>query len=269
VRIVEIEVVARQRLLQPHGEVVVSGLDFRNSFHFHPLCKADLFVPCGGRPESVKLADVHNLFEEDGKTPKFRFIVEGANLFFSHDARTVLEQKGVALFKDASTNKGGVTSSSLEVLAALTLNDAEFKEHMSVQDIKHPPAFYSAYVKQICARIEADAGLEFEVVYRENKRTGINRHTLTDIVSDKINKLVAAINRSALYDDVKLRRNVLAKVIPSTLVNLVGLDNVLVRVPDSYLRATFSTYIASRYVYQFGIDSNEFTFYDFMAQLKG
>lgn len=40
----------------PNGEFVESGLQFRNNFHLHPLCKADLFVPCGGRPESINLS---------------------------------------------------------------------------------------------------------------------------------------------------------------------------------------------------------------------
>jgi glutamate dehydrogenase len=38
----------------------------------------------------------------------------------------VLEDAGILLFKDASTNKGGVTSSSLEVLAGLAMDDIEF-----------------------------------------------------------------------------------------------------------------------------------------------
>ncbi len=41
--------------------------------------------------------------------------MEGANLFISEGARKKLADSGVILFKDASTNKGGVTSSSYEV----------------------------------------------------------------------------------------------------------------------------------------------------------
>ncbi len=44
-----------------------------------------------------------------------------------------MAEAGVVIFKDASANKGGVTSSSLEVLAALSLSDAEFQKHMTVQ----------------------------------------------------------------------------------------------------------------------------------------
>ena len=45
--------------------------------------------------------------------------IVGANLFFTQAARLALEKEGVILFKDASANKGGVTSSSLEVIFLL------------------------------------------------------------------------------------------------------------------------------------------------------
>jgi glutamate dehydrogenase len=41
---------------------------------------------------------------------------------------------GVVLFKDASANKGGVTSSSLEVLVGLGLSDTEYLELMTSQN---------------------------------------------------------------------------------------------------------------------------------------
>ncbi|KAH9253424.1 hypothetical protein BASA81_008621 [Batrachochytrium salamandrivorans] len=104
----------------PDGTVIESGIKFRNEFHLSHMSCADLFVPCGGRPESVDLNNVHLLFKEDGTTPRFKYIVEGANLFFTQEARLRLEKAGAVIFKDASANKGGVTSSSLEVLAALS-----------------------------------------------------------------------------------------------------------------------------------------------------
>lgn len=80
-----------------------------------------------------------NLIDAEGK-PNFKYVVEGANLFFTQQARLFLEKKGVVLFKDSSTNKGGVTSSSLEVLAGLSLTDEEYKEEMMFKDGK-PSAF--------------------------------------------------------------------------------------------------------------------------------
>jgi len=42
----------------PCGTEVDSGVKFRNGFHLNPMVKADYFVPCGGRPESVNLENV-------------------------------------------------------------------------------------------------------------------------------------------------------------------------------------------------------------------
>jgi len=61
-------------------------------------------VPCGGRPEAVNISNVSNLIDAEGK-PNFKYVVEGANLFFTQQARLFLEKKGVVLFKDSSTNK--------------------------------------------------------------------------------------------------------------------------------------------------------------------
>lgn len=48
-----------------------------------------------------------NLVDSEGK-PHFKYVVEGANLFFTQQSRLYLEKKGVVLFKDSSTNKVGV-----------------------------------------------------------------------------------------------------------------------------------------------------------------
>lgn len=85
------------------GEIVLDGTDFRNSAHLR--YKADLFVPCGGRPEAVNISNMNALIDGDGK-PHFKYIVEGANLFFTQQARLLLEKRKVILFKDSSTNKG-------------------------------------------------------------------------------------------------------------------------------------------------------------------
>lgn len=62
----------------PSGEVVSNGTTFRNTFHLRePIY--DIFVPCGGRPESIDLTSAAGLIE-DGKT-RVPYIVEGANSF--------------------------------------------------------------------------------------------------------------------------------------------------------------------------------------------
>jgi glutamate dehydrogenase len=106
-------------------------------------------------PESVNVNNVSKLWDADG-VPNFKYLVEGgeslglreapqmtlahlfasprsriaANLFVTQSARLQLEKKGVVLFRDSSANKGGVTSSSLEVLAGIALSDDRFLELM-------------------------------------------------------------------------------------------------------------------------------------------
>ena len=141
---------------------------FRNEFHLNPMVKADYFVPCGGRPESVNLENVDKMFDENGKL-RFPHIVEGANLFITEPARHVLEDAGCVLFKDASTNKGGVTSSSLEVLAALSFNDEEFAKYMAADEDGRFPDFYKQYVDEIIERVESNARNEFEIIWAMHK----------------------------------------------------------------------------------------------------
>jgi len=252
-------------IVLPSGEKVESGLAFRNDFHLHPLSKADLFVPCGGRPASINLNNVKQLFV-DGQ-PKWKMVVEGANLFFTQDARVVLEKAGTIHYKDASTNKGGVTSSSLEVLAALALTDSEHSEHMQVKDPAHVPQFYQEYVKQVQAIISQNAKHEFECIWREHQLTGIHRCVLTDKVSEKINKLNDIASGSELYNNEKLRTAVLREVLPKRLQELVPIEEILKRIPDNYARASFSSYLAAHFVYKFGLNAHDFAFFEFVDQL--
>lgn len=246
----------------PNGEVVENGLQFRNTFHTHPLATSTVFVPCGGRPESVDLYNVQNLVGEDG-VPKFKYIVEGANLFFTQEARLRLERAGVVIFKDASANKGGVTSSSLEVLAALAFNDEEFAEHMCVRDGK-VPEFYQAYVKEVQAIIERNATWEFEALWKEHKKTGTPISVLSDDLSVAIVQLNEQLQHTNLWDDVSLRRAVLTKAFPKLLLDKLGLDTLLARVPESYVKAIFGAYLASQFVYKYSSRPNNFAFFEFM-----
>ncbi len=136
----------------PSGEVINNGTLFRNTFHLRDNGLTDCFVPCGGRPESIDLSTVNKLIKKGKST--IPYIVEGANLFITQDAKLRLEEAGCILFKDASANKGGVTSSSLEVLASLSFDDQGFIENMCVGADGNPPEFYKNYVKEVQATIK-------------------------------------------------------------------------------------------------------------------
>jgi glutamate dehydrogenase len=212
----------------PNGEVVNNGTSFRNTFHLRNTGLTDSFVPCGGRPESIDLSSVSKLIVK-GKSI-IPYIVEGANLFITQDAKLRLEAAGCILFKDASANKGGVTSSSLEVLASLSFDDAGFVENMCVGHDGKPPAFYNAYVREVQAKIQENARLEFEAIWREHKQTKIARSTLSDTLSIAITKLDEELQKSDLWDDIKLRRSVLEDALPKLLLEKIGLDTIIHRV---------------------------------------
>ena len=219
-------------------------MQFRNNFHLNEIVTADYFVPCGGRPESINLENVDKMFKSDGK-PRFPHIIEGANLFITEAARNVLQDAGIILFKDASTNKGGVTSSSLEVLAALSFDDAGFKEHMAADDDGRFPAFYQEYVKEIIERVESNARNEFEFIWAEHVKTGKRTTELTLELSEAMNDLFDVVLASKLYENKNVRRNVLLEYFPSTLLDMIGYETLCERIPETFLKAAFSKYLAA------------------------
>ncbi|KAJ2689420.1 NAD-dependent glutamate dehydrogenase, partial [Coemansia spiralis] len=249
----------------PDGTLVCDGLSFRNTFHLNRMAGADFFVPCGGRPESIDINNVGQLFEEDGSA-RFKYIVEGANLFFTQDARLRLEKAGVHLFKDASANKGGVTSSSLEVLAALALNDEEFGRHMCKQADGSLPAFYQEYVADVQALIEANASREFECLWSESTRTGKPKCVLSDDLSVAIVDLRKSLEDTNLWGNLPLRRLIMNEALPARLLREIGLDNILARVPLNYLKAIFGAFLASHFVYEYGTSPGQFAFFEFMSR---
>lgn len=231
----------------------VSGAAFRNAFHLNKLFRADLFVPCGGRPKSIDSTNWTSLMDESGR-PTFKWIVEGANLFITPEARLRLEEKGVLIFKDSSTNKGGVTSSSLEVLTGILLNDREYSTHMVAEPGRPEPEFRQSYVKDIVATVRENAKAEFELLWSLHKETGKPLSLLSDIVSERINSMTDAISGSELFNDVKLRKAVLLSAVPGTLLSFLGAAKALKRMPENYQRALFARTLARKFVYRHGPD---------------
>jgi glutamate dehydrogenase len=241
----------------PSGELVHNGTMFRNTFHLRPG-QYDMFVPCGGRPESIDIGTASRLIV-DGKAT-IPYIVEGANLFMTQDAKLRLEKAGCILYKDASANKGGVTSSSLEVLASLSFDDQGFHDNMCVHDDGSTPQFYKDYVQEIQEIIKRNARLEFEAIWREHADTGEARSILSDKLSVAITKMDEELQSSELWEDETFRIGVLKDALPQPLLTKIGLQTILSRVPENYLRAIFGSYLASRFVYQYGISASPFAF---------
>jgi len=251
-------------VILPDGTKIDNGMNFRNSFHLTNFAACDFFLPCGGRPESITIQNVNKIFVNG--EPIFKNIVEGANLFFTQEARLVLEAAGVPVLKDASANKGGVTSSSLEVLAALCFRNDEHERHMCVKDGKVPPQFYKDYVVEVQNKIEENARLEFECIWNEHVKSKVPMSTITDKLSEKINQLNDTISASSLWSNEHIKRKVLTQCFPHVLQNLLGLDEIVKRLPESYISASLSAHLASRYIYEFGLTPGDFSFYEFMQR---
>ncbi|ODH47434.1 hypothetical protein GX48_06470 [Paracoccidioides brasiliensis] len=256
--------VDESNVVLPSGEVVHNGTVFRNTFHLREGRSFDMFVPCGGRPESIDLSNVSRLIE-NGKTT-IPYIVEGANLFLTQDSKLRLEKAGCVIFKDASVNKGGVTSSSLEVLASLSFDDKGFEENMCVREDGTIPTFYVEYVREVQEIIQRNARLEFEAIWREHEETGMPRSMLSDKLSIAITKLDEELQKTQLWEDRELRKAVLRDALPKLLLEKIGLETILERVPISYLRSIFGSYLASRFVYEYGSSPSQFSFFDFMSK---
>ncbi|EEQ41345.1 Glutamate/Leucine/Phenylalanine/Valine dehydrogenase family protein [Clavispora lusitaniae] len=259
----------------PNGMVVTSGVSFRNSFHvklreIYGPQGVDLFVPCGGRPAAIDTNNVHELIDQKTGKSIIPYFVEGANLFITQSAKIILEQAGCIVFKDASTNKGGVTSSSLEVLAALSFDDKGFLENMCVGKNGVKPQFYEDYVKDVQAKIVSNAEAEFEGLWSLRQSTGQPITELSDKLSQAINKLADELaNSKELWnDDVDFRNAVLVDALPPLLLQKIGIKDILARVPETYLKALFATRLAARFVYSRGIDSNPAKFLEFISSIR-
>jgi len=250
----------------PDGEIVKNGEDFRNAFHLGRYARADLFAPCGGRPGAINISNWKALLDDQGQ-PKFRFIIEGANLFITEEARLRLEERGIILIKDASTNKGGVTSSSFEVFASLALSGDAYDRLMRVQD-NTVSTFRQDYVEWIIQKIKDYAQAEFELLWQERMRTGQTLTALSNAISEKINRIADSIRESSLAADPAIQKRMLQTYAPPPLVAMAGIDAILQRIPDSYVKAVTAVKMATEFVYGWGLGANEVDFASYVADIR-
>jgi glutamate dehydrogenase len=261
----KVGVADRDRTL-PDGTTVSSGLGFRNTFHLDPRMRADLFVPCGGRPKSINLTNWRSLLDTEGR-PLFRWIVEGANLFLTQEARLKLEERGVVVFKDSSTNKGGVISSALEVLAGLALSDEEYLRLMTVGEGGAVPDFRRRYVEETLGIVARRADQEFELLWRTHEATRQPLAELSEAVSAKIIEITRAIADSPLFDNAAIRRSAMELHVPPVLREAVGIEALERRVPPAYQRAIVARAVASAFVYRHGVSAGFEDYRRFIEEL--
>jgi glutamate dehydrogenase len=136
----------------------------------------DLFLPCGGRPETIDATNWSRFFDADGR-PSARAVVEGANSFISPEARQEIQDRGVILLRDATANKCGVICSSYEIIANLLLTEEEF--------LTHKEAYVADVIDILRRRASDEAHLIFE---RHRQAAGKMRYTEISVaISQEIN----------------------------------------------------------------------------------
>lgn len=60
----------------------------------------------------------------------------------------------------------------------------------------------------------------------------VSRSILSDELSSSLNALQVELEESSLYEQIESRRAVLKKAIPKTLIDKVGVDELMKRLPE-------------------------------------
>lgn len=207
---------------------------------------ADVFIPAGGRPYSVSGKNWSEFFTDQGKAT-VRAIVEGANIFFTEEAREKLQERGVFIIKDSSANKTGVICSSYEIIASLVISAEEFLE------IKKD--YVDQVIEILRQRADAEAKLLFRVYAEEDRSKTlvelslqiskeINR--ITDVLLENLTKNMDEVLKDPLYQSIVIDH------CPPILVERYR-DRILEQLPENHQIAIIASSVASYVVYNEGL----------------
>ena len=203
--------------------------------------QADLFIPGGGRPETIHGKNWQRFLLPDG-TPSSRVIVEGANSFITPEARLQLQKKGVVLMRDASANKCGVISSSYEIIANLLLTEEEFLAHKE------------RYVADVIDILKRRAGDEARLILLRRREQGQLCTEVSDSLSGEINAHYARLfklfqARPELALAPPFRRAILSHL-PAILREEPSFRTRIEKLPPKYRSAILAAEIGSSMVYR-------------------
>ena len=203
---------------------------------------ADLFIPGGGRPETIDINNWERFLLADG-TPSARAVIEGANSFITPDARIQLQKRGVIIMRDASANKCGVISSSYEIIANLLMSDAEFLENKD------------RYVGDVQSILEKRAGDEARLILKRRRETPTLLCTeISNAISTEINSHYARLFKFFQSHPELCLQPLYRRVILSHLPRMIGQEPRFRRrigtLPQKYLFAILAAELGSSMVYR-------------------
>jgi len=219
------------------------GLAARNTLHERLV--TDAFVPCGGRPATVNEQNVHRFLSDSDKVSA-KVVVEGANLFFTEEARRFLSNKANVLFvKDSSANKCGVICSSYEITAAMLLDEDDF--------LQIKPQF----VTEVVDKLRALARREATLLFREHKRSietplskvSVAISTAINEANDAIVPLLSSLNK----EDEVLTEKLMTRYLPASLLGALGADGIS-ELPRTYIDRIIASSLACEIIYHEGIE---------------
>lgn len=216
---------------------------------------ADLFIPAGGRPETIDKNNWQRFMLADG-TPSARVIVEGANSFITPEARVQLQKSGVVVMRDASANKCGVISSSYEIIANLMLTEKEFLGNKE------------RYVADVLEILTKRAEDEARLILRRKREPGCTQlyTEISDAISHEINGLYARLFKffqaNPRLSLQPLFRKAILSHLPALLRDSPTFRQRIKKLPVKYLYAILAAETASSMVYQGDSEA------DFAAMIK-
>ncbi|EQC28841.1 hypothetical protein SDRG_13354 [Saprolegnia diclina VS20] len=229
------------------GDVILAdtpeGIRARNSLHNR--VKSDLFIPAGGRPNTINEHNWREYLDPATGKASSPLIVEGANLFTTPEARQALfDNAGVVIVKDSSANKCGVICSSYEIVSSMLLEPQEFL------DIK------DELVDDVVKKLRQLALVEAELLFREYKQ---NPNAALPPSSERISRAITRLHDSILanFDNIaednrELLDSLIAEHLPAKL-RAVALDRVNAQVPLAYIKCIVAAGLASKIVYREGL----------------
>ena len=211
--------------------------------------KADLFIPAGGRPETIDGQNWRQVLDENG-VPSSPVIIEGANSYITPEARIQLQKSGVVLMRDASANKCGVISSSYEIIANLLLSEHEFMEQKE------------RYVGDVLAILEKRAADEARLILRRRKESGgtLLYSEISETISQNINRLYSQLfeffsGRPELCLQAPFRHAIF-RHLPRMIQDSVPLRKRVRTLPRKYLCAILAAEIGSSLIYSGSRDAD-------------
>ena len=172
--------------------------------------------------------------------------MEGANLFFTEDARDALSKAAEVLFvKDSSANKCGVICSSYEIAASLLLDEQTFLE------IKE------TFVQDVLDQLRRLARREAAVLFSHyRRRPHVPLSKVSSQLSHTINRLKdSVIMQLENMDAAQFQRatRLVEAHLPKSLVAAAGAE-AIAALPTAYRNRMIASVLSSEIVYREGID---------------